>query len=72
MDFQDMKWERGDITLLFQGECQPGKMVVIMDNARKVYQMVEYPVSTDAVVNIIIDIINATSFGLSRLLVIMV
>lgn len=45
VDFQDMKWERGDITFLFQGDCQPGKMLAILDNAQKVYQMVQYPVS---------------------------
>ncbi|OQR76185.1 ankyrin repeat containing protein-like [Tropilaelaps mercedesae] len=45
IDFQDMKWERGDITFLFQGNCQPGKMVAVLDNAQKVYQMVRYPES---------------------------
>lgn len=45
IDFQDMKWERGDITFLLQGNCQPGKMVVVLDNTQKVFQMVRYPVS---------------------------
>ncbi|XP_022648414.1 ankyrin repeat domain-containing protein 13C-B-like isoform X2 [Varroa jacobsoni] len=45
IDFQDMKWERGDITFLLQGNCQPGKMVVVLDNTQKVFQMVRYPES---------------------------
>lgn len=42
VDFNDMKWERGDITFLFTGNDKPSKSLTVLDNAQKVYQNVRY------------------------------
>ena len=40
VDFSDMRWERGDLTFLFNGRAKPTNSLVVMDNQLKVYQMV--------------------------------
>ncbi|KAH7935694.1 hypothetical protein HPB52_012602 [Rhipicephalus sanguineus] len=42
VDFNDMKWERGDITFLFTGNDKPSKSLTVLDNNLKVYQNVRY------------------------------
>lgn len=42
VDFNDMKWERGDISFIFHGEKAPGESLIVMDNKAKVYQLVRY------------------------------
>ncbi|GBP46360.1 Ankyrin repeat domain-containing protein 13C [Eumeta japonica] len=42
VDFTDMKWERGDISFIFQGEKPPGESLTVLDNKTKVYQRVRY------------------------------
>ncbi|XP_072935786.1 ankyrin repeat domain-containing protein 13C [Epargyreus clarus] len=42
VDFSDMKWERGDISFIFQGEKQPSESLTVLDNRAKVYQRVRY------------------------------
>ena len=44
VDFNDMKWERGDITFIFSGDKPPTKSLVVLDNKLKVYQRVRYEV----------------------------
>ncbi|KAL4235952.1 Ankyrin repeat domain-containing protein 13C [Mactra antiquata] len=42
VDFNDMRWERGDITFVFDGKSPPGDALTVMDNKLKVYQKVRY------------------------------
>ncbi|XP_013166664.1 PREDICTED: ankyrin repeat domain-containing protein 13C-B [Papilio xuthus] len=42
VDFSDMKWERGDISFIFQGEKPQGEALTVLDNKAKVYQRVRY------------------------------
>lgn len=42
VDFTDMKWERGDISFIFQGEKPPSESLTVLDNKVKVYQRVRY------------------------------
>ncbi|XP_023240014.1 ankyrin repeat domain-containing protein 13C-like [Centruroides sculpturatus] len=42
VDFSDMKWERGDISFLFNGDAKPSKSLIVLDNKLKVYQIVRY------------------------------
>ncbi|XP_023954986.1 ankyrin repeat domain-containing protein 13C [Bicyclus anynana] len=42
VDFSDMKWERGDISFIFQGEKPPSESLTVIDNKVKVYQRVRY------------------------------
>lgn len=42
VDFNEMKWERGDITFLFIGERK--NALVVLDNRFKVYQYLRYRV----------------------------
>lgn len=42
VDFTDMKWERGDISFIFQGEKPPSESLTVLDNKAKVYQRVRY------------------------------
>ena len=44
VDFSDMKWERGDITFIFNGELKPSKSLTVLDNKLKVYQRIRYEV----------------------------
>lgn len=44
VDFNDMKWERGDITFLFTGNDKPSKSLTVLDNNLKVYQNVRYEI----------------------------
>ncbi|KAI5642251.1 hypothetical protein NE865_05613 [Phthorimaea operculella] len=42
VDFTDMKWERGDISFIFQGEKIPSEALTVLDNKAKVFQRVRY------------------------------
>ncbi|XP_053395470.1 ankyrin repeat domain-containing protein 13C-like [Mercenaria mercenaria] len=42
VDFNDMRWERGDITFVFNGKSSPGDALTVMDNKLKVYQKVRH------------------------------
>ena len=44
VDFNDMKWERGDITFIFNGEKKPSQSLTVLDNKAKVYQKIRYEV----------------------------
>lgn len=45
VDFSDMRWERGDISFMFNGNAQPNESLTVLDNIMKVYQRVRYEVS---------------------------
>ena len=45
VDFNDMHWERGDITFLFNGEAKPSNSLTVLDNKLKVFQKVRNEVS---------------------------
>lgn len=40
VDFNDMRWERGDISFIFNGDQKPSKSLAILDNKTKRYQRV--------------------------------
>ncbi|GIX81657.1 ankyrin repeat domain-containing protein 13C [Caerostris extrusa] len=42
VDFNDMKWERGDISFIFMGDRKPSHSLVVLDNKLKVYQKMRY------------------------------
>ncbi|KAF5284253.1 hypothetical protein FQR65_LT00253 [Abscondita terminalis] len=42
VDFSDMRWERGDISFIFNGNAPPNESLTVLDNALKVYQNVKY------------------------------
>lgn len=44
VDFNDMRWERGDISFIFTGDQKPGKSLTVLDNKAKLYQRVRYEV----------------------------
>ena len=39
-----MRWERGDVTFIFDGEAQPHDALTVLDNKLKVYQKIRYEV----------------------------
>jgi hypothetical protein len=43
--FSDRKWERGDITFIFNGELKPQRSLTVLDNKLCVYQVVRYEVN---------------------------
>ena len=45
VDFTDFKWERGDISFLFNGDQPPSQSLSVLDNKLRVYQTVRYEVS---------------------------
>lgn len=40
VDFKDMKWERGDLSFLFDGKKLGSQSLLVMDNEAKVYQWI--------------------------------
>ncbi|KAL1456904.1 hypothetical protein WDU94_001591 [Cyamophila willieti] len=42
VDFNDMRWERGDISFLFNGDGKPSESLVVLDNLSKLFQIVRY------------------------------
>lgn len=40
VDFNDMKWERGDISFLFLGDAKPAQSLLILDNKMKIFQII--------------------------------
>ncbi|VVC87993.1 ankyrin repeat domain-containing protein 13C-B [Leptidea sinapis] len=42
VDFTDMRWERGDLAFIFQGDKETGDSLTVLDNKAKVYQKVRY------------------------------
>jgi len=46
VDFNDMKWERGDISFLFNGDKKPSQSLTVLDNKDRLYQRVRYEVRT--------------------------
>jgi len=39
-----MHWERGDISIVFNGEAERHQSLFILDNKQKVYQQIRYQV----------------------------
>lgn len=44
VDFNDMRWERGDISFIFNGDQKPSKSLTVLDNKAKLCQRVRYEV----------------------------
>lgn len=44
VDFNDMSWERGDISFIFNGDQKPNKSLAVLDNKAKRYKRVGYEV----------------------------
>lgn len=44
VDFNDMRWERGDISFLFNGDRKPGQSLTVLDNKQARFQRVRYEV----------------------------
>ncbi|XP_069694620.1 ankyrin repeat domain-containing protein 13C-A isoform X3 [Periplaneta americana] len=42
VDFNDMRWERGDISFLFNGDRKPNLSLTVLDNKAELYQRVRY------------------------------
>ncbi|XP_017125362.1 ankyrin repeat domain-containing protein 13C [Drosophila elegans] len=42
VDFNDMRWERGDISFLFRGEAPPRESLVLLDNEQECFQRLRY------------------------------
>ena len=44
IDFNDMRWQRGNNTFLFNGDAKPDNSLVVLNNDNKLYQRVRYEV----------------------------
>ncbi|XP_039312834.1 ankyrin repeat domain-containing protein 13C isoform X1 [Solenopsis invicta] len=42
VDFNDMRWERGDISFIFNGDQKPSHSLTVLDNKAKLFQRVRY------------------------------
>ncbi|XP_023711289.1 ankyrin repeat domain-containing protein 13C isoform X1 [Cryptotermes secundus] len=42
VDFNDMRWERGDISFLFNGDRKPNLSLTVLDNKAELFQRVRY------------------------------
>ena len=48
VDFNDMRWERGDVTFIFDGEAPPHDALMVLDNKLQCYQKIRYEVKVNA------------------------
>jgi hypothetical protein len=58
VDFNDMKWERGDISFLFLGDAKPAQSLLIFDNKLKIFQIIrpdEHDMDIDEEVDLIMS-----------------
>lgn len=56
VDFNDMRWERGDVTFIFDGEAPPHDALIVLDNKLQCYQKIRYE-ETDQEIDEEIDIL---------------
>lgn len=49
VDFNDMRWERGDITFLLNGQVKPSQSLAVLDNKSCLYQRVRYEVCRNCI-----------------------
>ncbi|XP_032669495.1 ankyrin repeat domain-containing protein 13C isoform X2 [Odontomachus brunneus] len=42
VDFNDMRWERGDVSFIFNGDKKPNHSLTVLDNKAKLFQRVRY------------------------------
>lgn len=47
IEFNDMKWQRGDISFIFDGETPGPQTLVVLDNEKKVYQNLRHEETDD-------------------------
>uniref|UniRef100_T1J1L4 Ankyrin repeat domain-containing protein n=1 Tax=Strigamia maritima TaxID=126957 RepID=T1J1L4_STRMM len=59
LDFHDMKWERGDISFIFNGDVKPSRSLTVLDNELKVYQRIRYE-ETESEVEDEVDVLMST------------
>lgn len=45
VDFNDMRWERGDVSFIFNGDKKPNHSLTVLDNKAKLFQRVRYEVN---------------------------
>ncbi|XP_013788511.1 ankyrin repeat domain-containing protein 13C-like, partial [Limulus polyphemus] len=59
VDFNDMRWERGDVSFIFSGNSKPSQSLTVLDNEQNVYQNVRYE-ETEAEVEDEIDLLMSS------------
>ncbi|XP_022250697.1 ankyrin repeat domain-containing protein 13C-like isoform X2 [Limulus polyphemus] len=59
VDFNDMRWERGDVSFIFSGNAKPSQSLTVLDNEQKVYQKVRYE-ETEAEIEDEIDLLMSS------------
>lgn len=59
VDLNDIPWERGDISFIFNGDQKPGKSITVLDNINKLYQTVRYE-ETDMEIEDEVDILMSS------------
>lgn len=59
VDFNDMRWERGDISFLFSGNSKPSHSLIVLDNKLRVYQGVRHE-ETEAEIEDEVDILMSS------------
>ncbi|XP_054738665.1 ankyrin repeat domain-containing protein 13C [Anastrepha obliqua] len=57
VDFNDMRWERGDISFIFRGDRPPHESLTVLDNEYECYQHVRYE---DADIEDEVDVLMST------------
>ncbi|XP_037951804.1 ankyrin repeat domain-containing protein 13C [Teleopsis dalmanni] len=57
VDFNDMRWERGDISFIFRGDKPPHESLTVLDNEYECYQNVRYE---DADIEDEVDVLMST------------
>ncbi|XP_076309203.1 ankyrin repeat domain-containing protein 13C-like isoform X3 [Tachypleus tridentatus] len=59
VDFNDMRWERGDVSFIFNGNAKPSQSLTVLDNEQNVYQNVRYE-ETEAEIEDEIDLLMSS------------
>lgn len=66
IDFNDMKWERGDICFIFKGDADPTESLTVLDNKLKVYQKARNE-ETDLEIEDEVDLLMSTDIVATRM-----
>lgn len=62
VDFSDMRWERGDISFIFNGDAKPNESLTVLDNITKVYQKVRYEVGLHLMISVWVKMRKTSCF----------
>ncbi|XP_033097041.1 ankyrin repeat domain-containing protein 13C-like [Anneissia japonica] len=60
IDFSDMRWQRGDISFIFNGSAKSRNALIVLDNDQQVFQRVSYDQESESELEEEVDILMSS------------